>query len=310
MVVMQPGEVKIKNSDGVLHNMHTLLHGESVHQQGPAEVQEDDDGKAREAGVRQGHMRRAQLDARVDGVVTGPAGGHQRQGGVKIDNVPAGKQQGRGVHGCSARRTRRSRSRPGRRPRSAFELKEQVGVRSGAGWAGGSARRVGPRPRRGRGRDLPRSKRTGRVDDSWLPENVATYGQELDELFTSSTTSPAARPSWCRHLVAFSGDVQGPRPGRRAVYSHGNTTLEIVWTVVPSLILDRPHVPQRAGWSKIKSRVRRQDSCCRITAKQFNWRSTYPGPDGKFGTGDDQTLSTRCTCRSTRSCTSISGPRT
>ena len=27
-----------------------------------------------------------------------------------------------------------------------------------------------------------------------------------------------------------------------------------------------------------------------MTAKQFNWEITYPGPDGKFGTADDKTL--------------------
>ena len=39
-----------------------------------------------------------------------------------------------------------------------------------------------------------------------------------------------------------------------------------------------------------------------VTAKQFNWEITYPGPDGKFGTDDDMThAATSCTCRSTRS---------
>src|SRR4029450_10878384 len=27
-----------------------------------------------------------------------------------------------------------------------------------------------------------------------------------------------------------------------------------------------------------------------VTAKQFNWDITYPGPDGQFGTADDKTL--------------------
>ena len=31
------------------------------------------------------------------------------------------------------------------------------------------------------------------------------------------------------------------------------------------------------------------DVVVRITAKQFNWNFTYPGPDGKFGTADDVT---------------------
>jgi cytochrome c oxidase subunit 2 len=27
-----------------------------------------------------------------------------------------------------------------------------------------------------------------------------------------------------------------------------------------------------------------------VTAKQFNWEITYPGPDGQFGTADDKTI--------------------
>ena len=98
-----------------------VLHGESGHQQGPAEVQEDDDGEAREAGVREGHVRRAQLDARVGGVVPeNPAGGHRRQGGVvKIENVPPASRRSRCGTRRSASRRRKSRSRPGRSPRSA-----------------------------------------------------------------------------------------------------------------------------------------------------------------------------------------------
>jgi cytochrome c oxidase subunit 2 len=32
------------------------------------------------------------------------------------------------------------------------------------------------------------------------------------------------------------------------------------------------------------------DFVVQVTAKQFNWQVTYPGPDGKFGTADDKTL--------------------
>ena len=101
------------------------------------------------------------------------------------------------------------------------------------------------------------------------------------------------------------------RPGRRARYTHGNTTLEIVWTVVPALILVILAFLSVPTWSKIKmSHPPPSDFVLQVTAKQFNWEVPIPGPDGKFGTGDDKTCTTRCTCRSTRSCTSISGPRT
>src|SRR5438067_2391293 len=46
----------------------------------------------------------------------------------------------------------------------------------------------------------------------------------------------------------------------------------------------------RPSWSKVKTRIPESDLHIRITGKQFNWEVTYPGPDGKFDTADDQTL--------------------
>src|SRR5437899_8491308 len=81
------------------------------------------------------------------------------------------------------------------------------------------------------------------------------------------------------------------RPGRRARYTHGNTTLEIVWTVVPALILVILTFLSVPAWSKIKMQAPPpSDFVVQVTAKQFNWQVTYPGPAGKFGTADDKTL--------------------
>ena len=80
------------------------------------------------------------------------------------------------------------------------------------------------------------------------------------------------------------------RPGRRAKYTHGNTTLEIVWTVVPALILVILTILSVPAWSRIKMTMPETDFVVEVTAKQFNWQVTYPGADGKFGTADDKTL--------------------
>jgi cytochrome c oxidase subunit II len=81
------------------------------------------------------------------------------------------------------------------------------------------------------------------------------------------------------------------RPGRRARYTHGNATLEIVWTVVPALILVVLTFLSVPAWSKIKMAAPPpSDFVLQVTAKQFNWQVTYPGADGKFGTADDKTL--------------------
>src|SRR5512132_2608394 len=115
--------------------------------------------------------------------------------------------------------------------------------------------------------------------DWWLPENVSTYGREIDWLFhliyyITGVTAILVFATMLAFLVMYRD-----RPGRKARYTHGNTTLEIVWTVV--------RVP---AWSKIKMTMPDTDFVVQVNAKQFNWQVTYPGADGKFGTEDDKTL--------------------
>ncbi|RPJ23002.1 MAG: cytochrome c oxidase subunit II, partial [Planctomycetaceae bacterium] len=80
------------------------------------------------------------------------------------------------------------------------------------------------------------------------------------------------------------------RGGRRATYTHGNTALEIIWTIVPAIILIVLFMLSQSLWWDIKGRVPSTDFQVRVMAKQFNWTFTYPGPDGTFGTADDLTL--------------------
>src|SRR3989449_3995076 len=126
--------------------------------------------------------------------------------------------------------------------------------------------------------------------DWWLPENVSTYGQEIDWLFhliyyITGATFILVFVTMLAFIVMYRD-----RPGRKARYTHGNTTLEIVWTVVPALILVILTLLSVPAWSKIKMTMPETDFIVQVTAKQFNWQITYPGPDGKFGTADDKTL--------------------
>jgi cytochrome c oxidase subunit II len=124
--------------------------------------------------------------------------------------------------------------------------------------------------------------------DWWLPENVSTYGRDIDWLFEliywiTGVTFILVTVTMIAFLVMYRD-----RPGRRARYTHGNTTLEILWTVVPSLILVVLTFLSAPAWSRIKMSVPPSDFAIEVTAKQFNWQVVYPGGDGKFGTGDDK----------------------
>jgi cytochrome c oxidase subunit 2 len=124
----------------------------------------------------------------------------------------------------------------------------------------------------------------------WLPENVSTYGQEIDWLFhliyyITGATFVLVTVALLGFIVAYRD-----RPGRQARYTHGSTPLEIAWTVVPALILVVLTFLSVPAWSRIKMTVPPTDFVVQVKAKQFNFQVTYPGPDGRFGTADDKTF--------------------
>ncbi|MBI2216694.1 MAG: cytochrome c oxidase subunit II [Candidatus Rokubacteria bacterium] len=124
----------------------------------------------------------------------------------------------------------------------------------------------------------------------WLPENVATYGQDIDWLFhliywITGGVFVLVIVTFLTFLVLYRD-----RPGRRARYTHGSTPLEIAWTVVPTLILVVLTFLSVPAWSRIKMQMPPSDLDVVVTAKQFNWQVAYPGPDGRFGTADDKTM--------------------
>src|SRR3981189_1455032 len=117
--------------------------------------------------------------------------------------------------------------------------------------------------------------------DWWLPENVSTYGRDIDWLFhliyyITGVTAILVFVTMPAFLVMYRD-----RPGRKARYTHGNTTLEIVWTVVPALILVILTLLSVPAWSRIKMTMPETDFVVQVTPKQFNWQVVYPGTDAK-----------------------------
>jgi cytochrome c oxidase subunit 2 len=116
---------------------------------------------------------------------------------------------------------------------------------------------------------------------------VSTYGHEIDSLFYLIYYITAVAFILVTVLMIVFLIKYREQPGRRAVYSHGNTTLEIIWTVVPAAILIVLSFMSVNTWAKIKRNPPATDFEIKVTAKQFNWDVIYPGPDGKLGSDDD-----------------------
>ena len=86
----------------------------------------------------------------------------------------------------------------------------------------------------------------------WLPEDVSTFGQEIDSLFYLIYYITAVTFILVTVLMVVFLIKYRDQGGRRATYSHGNTTLEIIWTIIPAVILIVLAFMSASTWAKIK----------------------------------------------------------
>ncbi len=130
--------------------------------------------------------------------------------------------------------------------------------------------------------------------DWMLPEPVSSLGAEIDSIYyliliITGVIFVLVEVALVVFLVRYRR-----RDGRRAEYSHGNKTAEVVWTVIPFVIVLYIAYASNEVWLKAKEADRTGSAPAdavpmRVTAKQFEWNVTYPGPDGRLDTADDFT---------------------
>ncbi|HEX5135239.1 MAG TPA: cytochrome c oxidase subunit II, partial [Thermoanaerobaculia bacterium] len=120
-----------------------------------------------------------------------------------------------------------------------------------------------------------------------LPENVSTYGGQIDGLFRLILWITGVIFVVVEALLLFFLFRYRHREGRVPRYTHGSNRLEVIWTIVPAAICVILALLSRRSWAEIKQNIPQQAMNIEVTAEQFAWNIRYPGPDGKLDTSDD-----------------------
>lgn len=125
-----------------------------------------------------------------------------------------------------------------------------------------------------------------------LPEPVSNLGAEIDSIYylilvITGIIFVVVEVTLVWFLIRYRR-----RDGRRAEYSHGNKTAEVVWTVIPFVLVLFIAYTSNGVWLKAKVADREGAAPAdaipmRVVAKQFEWNVTYPGRDGRLDTDDD-----------------------
>ncbi len=70
---------------------------------------------------------------------------------------------------------------------------------------------------------------------------------------------------------------------RKALYYFHNNKLEIIWTIVPSIVLTFLVLRGFTTWSKITTEIPKESQEIEVFAYQFGWKARYAGDDGSLG---------------------------
>jgi heme/copper-type cytochrome/quinol oxidase subunit 2 len=121
----------------------------------------------------------------------------------------------------------------------------------------------------------------------WLPPVRSTHGDAIDSLFMvtfwiTMVTFVAVELV----LIVFLIKYRHRADKKKAVFTHGNTRLEMCWTLAPAVILMGLAVANKGVWDKLRFNPdgdRADRATILVIGQQFKWNVIYPGPDGKLG---------------------------
>ncbi|WP_419166448.1 cytochrome c oxidase subunit II [Candidatus Palauibacter sp.] len=122
-----------------------------------------------------------------------------------------------------------------------------------------------------------------------LPPNYSTFGVVIDQLFWIILVITGIAFLLVEGGILWFCLRYRGREGARAHYTHGSNRLEVIWTIVPAIIIAILGAYSAAVWQDIKGASNRPEDALefRVVGKQFEWNITYPGADRDIETEDD-----------------------
>ncbi|MBI4616165.1 MAG: cytochrome c oxidase subunit II [Planctomycetes bacterium] len=127
-----------------------------------------------------------------------------------------------------------------------------------------------------------------------LPENISTYGGDIDRLWAVILVITGILLVVTEFLLAWTVFRYRAKKGRKAAHVHGHHRLQVTWTVATGAVLLFLAIYQARTWAYVKARMPDPDGedvlVVQVAAQQFEWNFRYAGDDGEFGTEDDVAL--------------------
>ncbi len=117
----------------------------------------------------------------------------------------------------------------------------------------------------------------------WFPKSITDIGHDIDAQFVRTMIICGIVFAASQFGLAWVILRYRDRGGR-AVYSHGNNTMEVLWTAATAVMFIGLGFYARNSWAEMHFRGAKPGSVqIHVMAQQFAWNFHYPGADGQFG---------------------------
>ena len=118
---------------------------------------------------------------------------------------------------------------------------------------------------------------------TYLPTAASEHGKLIDSM-ALITSIPILIVFFITQILLFWFAYKyRSRKGHEAMFFSHDNKLEIIWTVIPAIVLTGLVAYGIESWNKITSPAPEGHRLVEMTAEQFAWNIRYPGADGKLG---------------------------
>ncbi|MEM1318855.1 MAG: OmpA family protein [Bacteroidota bacterium] len=114
---------------------------------------------------------------------------------------------------------------------------------------------------------------------------ASAHGGELDSLFNTTLFFTGIVFIVTHILLFWFAYKYRSKKGRKVLYMPHDTRLEIIWTMVPAVVMSFLVIKGLVAWNEVMADVGEDEDYIEIeaTGMQFLWTMRYPGPDGALG---------------------------
>ena len=122
-----------------------------------------------------------------------------------------------------------------------------------------------------------------RLKEKILPESASNHGERIDTMIWITLGITFFVFLITQILLFWFAFKYQEKENQKAYYFPHDNRLEVIWTVIPAIVLTVLVGFGLYYWFQITGEAPKDAQLVEVTGKQFGWEFRYPGKDGRFG---------------------------